>query len=881
MDNNVSLLDNILSWATDNLKPWQRDALRRLVQKQEIDPQDIEELYAMLKSAHGLSDPLNRQPIPLAKEHLPAQVGGASPVILRTLRDLKYVNRIAPGQKLEFAPNGITVIYGGNASGKSGYSRVLKRACRARDLLETIHPDAFDAKAAGNVPEATFEVEVGGNVTALTWKRGETPPDELSTISVFDGRCARAYLDTEQEAAYIPYGLDVIENLGQRVLPELTKRLNAEIEAINTDAAAFADLVGNTSVGKTIASLSAKSEPKRITDLATLTNAEKNRLMELDKTLGESDPKAKSIALRLSARRIDSLISRIDTAIVWISDASVEKLKKCDAEAEGASKTEALAATKFRADETLLPGTGEQDWKNLFEAARRFSTGIAYPDKPFPYVGDEARCPLCQQTFDHEASKRMQRFEDFVQQNISKVAAENRQLREKEVQELKLASLSFRLDAALKEEIKQLDVILPQATQDFEKKVEDRKAWLVGAVEAHAWDAPPLLAGDPSAELKSLSTKLNDQAGDLDKAGDEKEKKILETERAELRARANLSPRLQAVLELVQRMKVKTNLTQCKDDLKTKTISDKARDFASKAVTKEMEKALNVEFEVLGIEHIKTKLNERVEQGKMKHKLVLDLPVTKKLDEILSEGEQRAIAIGSFFAELHLAAHKGGIVFDDPVSSLDHHWRKNVARRLVKEAKRRQVIVLTHDTAFLGELRDDIEQNKIPHIICHLEWMNDRPGHVINGLPWEHQSYKDRLDKHEKAQRALEKTWTRFPNASDRDKIRHEYDLLRATIERVIQDVVFNGVVQRYRDWIRVDRLNDVAGVTEAEYKEIARLHKACCDVADAHDPSSAKNASIPSAKNLGKDIEDLKKIIEVIKERRKQETNSKVPAIT
>lgn len=36
----------------------------------------------------------------------------------------------------------MTVIYGDNGSGKSGYSRVLKRACRTRDQMEAIHPNA-------------------------------------------------------------------------------------------------------------------------------------------------------------------------------------------------------------------------------------------------------------------------------------------------------------------------------------------------------------------------------------------------------------------------------------------------------------------------------------------------------------------------------------------------------------------------------------------------------------------------------------------------------------------------------------------------------------------------------------------------------------------
>ena len=94
-----------------------------------------------------------------------------------------------------------------------------------------------------------------------------------------------------------------------------------------------------------------------------------------------------------------------------------------------------------------------------------------------------------------------------------------------------------------------------------------------------------------------------------------------------------------------------------------------------------------------------------------------------RLDAVLSEGEQRAIALGSFLAELSLAGHTAAIVFDDPVSSLDHHRRQNVAKRLVQEAKARQVIVFTHDTSFLGQLRDEIDQSGVHYEIHYLEWI--------------------------------------------------------------------------------------------------------------------------------------------------------------
>lgn len=869
----MSLLTKILEWATAKLLPWQCDALRRLFQKQELTEQDMDDLYAMLKSARGLPDTKNRQPVPLAQEHLPAQLVTSEPIILKAVRDLKNVNRIAEGQQLSFVQKGITVVYGENASGKSGYFRVLKHACRARDTSETIHPDANDARASKKIPEATFGIEVDGRSKSLNWHRDATPPDELSAIAVFDSHCARAYLD-EQDVAYVPYGLDIVQNLGQRVLPNLSKRLDQEIESINTDTRPFADLEGDTAVGRTMASLSEKTKPQEVKTLAELKDDEKSRLADLDKVLAESDPKAKAKEVRRAAQRVDGLIARIDMAAVYVDDLAVQKLKTCDDETETAIQAEFIAGENFRAGEPLLPGTGDQAWKTLFESARRFSAELAYPDEAFPHVRQGARCPLCQQLLDQEAAKRMQRFEEFVKQDTAKVAADKREQRTKAEQNITKASLGFGLDEAMTDELKQLDAPLLQATNEFEKNVGTRRQWLLDALKSHAWDGLPHLAGDPRDGLKHLSMRLLAQADELDRLGDESNKKVLEAERAELQARSKLFLRLNSVLDFINQMQVREKLTKCKNDLKTRAISDKAKEFASEAVTEELRKALNEEFRALGLGRIKTKLVERVEKGQMKHRLVLDLsvtkPVTTKLEEILSEGEQRAIAVGSFLAELHLANHRGGIIFDDPVSSLDHHRRKQVARRLVEEAKKRQVIVLTHDTVFLAELRYFIEQHGCNHHMCYLEWANEHPGHVSQGLPWEHKTFLDRLDKHEKAQKALEKNWPTYPNEEDRGKIRREYSRLRATIERGIEEIVLNRVVQRYQDEIRFKQLRGVVGFTEDEFREIERLHKACCDVTEAHDPSSVKDISVPDPEQLRKDIAALRAVVDRIKNRRK-----------
>lgn len=70
--------------------------------------------------------------IPLDATHLRDPSRDQGEVYLRQVHGVRHVNALAPDQRLTLHRVGLTIIYGDNGSGKSGYARILKKACRAR-----------------------------------------------------------------------------------------------------------------------------------------------------------------------------------------------------------------------------------------------------------------------------------------------------------------------------------------------------------------------------------------------------------------------------------------------------------------------------------------------------------------------------------------------------------------------------------------------------------------------------------------------------------------------------------------------------------------------------------------------------------------------------
>ena len=182
----MPVLDAVIQWVNNDLEDYIADAVRRILTQEYLTERDISELLLMLKSKHGLTQVTDTVPTPVTLRD--AGVSGAAlkteQVVLEAIENLSNVNAIPDGSSLSFGSTGLTLIYGNNAAGKSGYARVLKKACKARHE-EPIHPNIF-ASTPSKPASAIFSISIGTNRQKIAWADDGQSSDILSNICVFD-----------------------------------------------------------------------------------------------------------------------------------------------------------------------------------------------------------------------------------------------------------------------------------------------------------------------------------------------------------------------------------------------------------------------------------------------------------------------------------------------------------------------------------------------------------------------------------------------------------------------------------------------------------------------------------------------------------------------
>ncbi|ASF47767.1 AAA family ATPase [Methylovulum psychrotolerans] len=866
-----TVLQYIFEWSL-NRPLWQRDALRRIVSNGRLDPNiDINELTELCKQGiSGITTGI--QAIPLEISHLPANPAEMATISLLSIKNVNGVNNLASGQSLAFEHNGLTVIYGDNGAGKSGYARIFKRACRARHA-GVIQPNIY--AQGGSIPaspSATFTYSIGGvEQSPEIWENTDKPHPVFSAISVFDSNCAAVHINDKNEVAFRPFGLDIpdelvtaCQSIKESLVAEKTKLEKAKNPIFATPA-----WKADTAVGKELAALNHKTNIQRITDLGTLSEDESIRLIRLREDLSKN-PKTAASEQKIKADNIKRLIHFLGSISNQTTDEALQKIFDIGQDANVKREAARIAAEKAFSSESLK-GVGDKIWRILWDSARHYSTH-AYPNQPFPPSEKNALCVLCQQTLTGEARERMARFEDFIKNDVEKHAQEAETSFNnayKEFSEQNFAYRSFkptRLDIALQRPD------LAKQIFRFIASAKLRRYLLAKSLLNNVTLLPfPSLPYNPKESLEQLEKTIREYSLELEKSASGEERKKLEKDFSELSDREILHGMLPTVIDEINRFKSINFLVECQTETTTTAITRLGNEIADSVISPRLRDKFQEEIVKLAADKVRVEMvRSGGKLGSPQYQIRLFAKPDAKVGVILSEGEQTCVALAAFLTELATAMHRSAIVFDDPVSSLDHRWRKKVAERLVEEAQNRQVIVLTHDLVFVNDLNDLSFGKNCPVKSITISRGAQGTGIVSEGLPWQGKSIEDRIDKLEKSCREAQLSYVNNQDDKYRQQAANIYNNLRASWERALEDIAFSRVVQRHRDYINTKDLKKVAVLSEEDCNSFHAGFKKCCDIVDAHDPSSARNGEVPTPQEIIQDIQALKDWSISLKDRQK-----------
>lgn len=792
-----NIFDALSAWGK-TLPTWQHLLLSKLVEEVELSDAALDEIFSEYLIDQGLAGPgalrvVRDMPLPQFQPGAPAAVS-----TLTAMTAVLGVNALAAGETLMFGPK-LTVIYGPNGAGKSGYARVLKSACFTRSKDVEILGDVKLSKSKQPKPTAKFSFDDG---SAVDFVHQEPCQRMRDGFAVFDSSCVRVHLDSRNAFQVMPYLFDVFPRM-VAVFSDLQAKLRDLITRRTPPADRFTIQNSKSEVATALSALTAQTDLTRLKELAVYGEAEAARLSAIEQQLIElrtTDPK--EIVKRNEQRIADlkAVYAHIGSLSQALQPSLVQDI--ADATSQIAALMEqgaALSAARFGSEPVQPIGT--RAWLNLLTAAIAYGEE-AYPGASFPPQTAGARCLLCQQTLDASSAERLSKFYQTATSDVeAQLVAVRRTLRSHNVALGKIGLAFFGEETAARRTVQGLDADLEA---EIVRHVEGFRAVVGVLSDAVATETAPalsLLSYDAvSDRLSALAERVDQDNEKLRQSDPQALIDALLLEQQLLKDRQLLADQYESVVEAVEALKWVAKADTCLRSLPTtqRDVTSKQKALAKELVAlgfiarftencNALRLSLPVQFKFAG------------EAGTTDRKIELANVGMSGVDpsQVLSEGEQTAAALADFLTEVELNGACAGVVFDDPVTSMDHLRKEAIAQRLVSEAERRQVIVFTHDILFTNYLATAAEEKGVA-FAGRTVWRNEAnsPG-AIDRLAFPHEHYEGAA--HDRAKDHYESARTSSGDRQ-RDALEKACGSLRTAYEDFIQKKLFNNVVRRWRE---------------------------------------------------------------------------------
>ena len=842
------LKNKIISWlkAYDY---WIQYAGNRLLEGENVSDALVNKTYQLFKEDYGLKSTECERTEIIFNEIVADAATVAGNLQLQFIKEIENVNALATGQSIQINRN-LTIIYGGNGTGKSGYVRLLNNAFNSRGDKQIL-PNVFsDAPIGEPACKFTFQSTSAPYDLAYPLQKSNI---EFSQYSVFDTHSIRVILEQDNKLDFTPIGFEFFEKILQ-LYEAVKSKLLAEINAnrpINEFQKFF---VNDNAIKNAIANLSANSNEEELIALGTYIEEDAAKLAELiakREELKALDIPKKIEELQKLLSQIVEFTSRLQTILDCLKPENIEHYKSLITsfhKFQELAKQEGLRSL----EDYNIEGLRSNEWKEFIKASKNYASVIDANREGKIYPSENDNCLFCLQPLGEKENSLINSYWNLLKSEaegeLNRIIQAMRELEQK----LKgLQPVKFDETTTIFEYVNIYDSVFAGKWKDIVSLSETARQNIISNLANRNLDLPMPHFAVSTNEFDKVIAQLKATIENLFQKNPSKELEELEKQIQFLTDKNLLNKLLEQVLIFVTAHKWAAKAESSASAFNSRSITIKQGELFSTHISDKYTEIFIKECRKLNAPSV-VEISQRNARGTTLRKLQVAGVVA---NSILSEGEQRAISLADFLTEVQMNSTNKGVFFDDPVTSQDHDRREKIAERLVELALQKQVIVFTHDIAFFIRLKIAADTTATPYSFTTIRNMGGNPGIISPDLPWTAQPVKQRIGTLRDRLVRLKK----IEQSGNEDEYlfaaKSWYGLLREGWERAVEERLFKGVVERFSLGVQTQKLKKVVITDELlEDIEIGMTESSSW----IHDAAAGLNPTPPDTTKAEADLNKL-----------------------
>lgn len=764
---------------------------------------------------------------------------------LISLSDVLGVNRLAKNQTINFSPN-LTVVFGENGTGKTGYGRILKTLGFSYDSYNNI---LSDISKTAEPQSAIINFNANSVSKTFNWN-GSNSIQELENISVFNNNCVSITLN-DRQLIVTPIGFHLF-NLITAELNKLEQLINNEIAKYPTAINWTNQLNRGTQQQVFISTLSNNSTEERLNQISSFTNIQEKELQDTETELTNLI----KVVLQRDIQTITASISELTIIIAKIQNTQRHlNLNEWNISSERNIKIYELEKKANKGIKEIAEKNGIEFYQSI-----EFDNFIKSAEAYIKIIGKEnypengSNCIYCLQPLENTATDLLKNYRlllnDKTQENLSTLKQE----KSNAINLVSQIDTNYTLSQATFGFDNENKVIQPSELIEFQKSLIILKQHYISDTVTNETpfnlDFPKYIkfCTDKKTELNATLILKNDLLSNISTKETQLKAKI-----AELKDRKLLSTKIIEIKTSISNHNIISILNSKYSNFNTASISRKTTEAREELVRQNFNSIFKNELKSFNKSHLTIDLNFGTSRGNsiISHKIN-----THSLLEILSEGEQKAIALSEFLTELQLDNIKAPVIFDDPVNSLDHNIIDDVARRLIKLSIDRQVVIFTHSVLLFNSFLhlSELATNKV----LQCEFYNTSNNFGETGFITDGKKINSVTSYIKKINTILN---TPQVGRNEVDVAEDCYGFLRSAIELCVETEIFQGTIKRYQKNVALTSFLKINGDKINIHKEkLNEIFERCCGFIKGHsNPEEIHND--PTLNDLKTDFDEFKAI--------------------